>query len=207
MLKDTGERVIPEKMDITNNLLIEHIARYHFATLFAHGRVLDIASGTGYGTHIIAKRCKDKVQEIIGVDKDEAAVKYARSQYYHPLSAHVVGDVTDPSLVDELGEFDVIASFETYEHIQEEEQFLDNLNRLLKPGGTLILSTPFGKGRGIPSGVPFHVHQITMEEFKNLFEKYPYEVEFYYQNGALIVPESFRREEYYPIGIAVCRKE
>ena len=55
MLEDTGERVIPEEMSITNELLIEHVARYHFALPFIKkGRVLDMASGSGFGTHIIA---------------------------------------------------------------------------------------------------------------------------------------------------------
>lgn len=206
MLKDTGERVIPEKLDIFNELLIEHLARYQFATRYAHGRVLDFACGTGYGSHMIAKKCKKRVKEVIGIDREQDAIYYAESNYYHPLTTFQVGDVTDRNLPDELGTFDCIVSFETYEHIEKEINFLDNLNRLLAPGGTLVLSTPFGKGRGIPSATPFHVHQITEEEFKQLFVEFPYEVEYFYQHGALIVPECGIDEQYFPIGIAVCRK-
>jgi 2-polyprenyl-3-methyl-5-hydroxy-6-metoxy-1,4-benzoquinol methylase len=206
MLKDTGERVIPEKMDITNELLIEHLARYHFATHYAKGRVLDFTSGSGYGSHILAKKGKDKISEIIGVDNDKDAVTYAKATYYHPLTTFTLGDVKDSTLPDKLGTFDTIVSFETYEHIAEEKAFLTNLRELLKPGGTLIISTPFGKGRGIPSGSPFHVHQITVDEFKNLFPKDVYSnVDYFFQKGALIVPESFREEEYYPLGIAICK--
>src|SRR5699024_6070690 len=75
----------------------------------------------------------------------------------------------------------------------------------LKKGGTLILSTPFGKGRGIPSGNRFHVHQRPVVEFKELFSDYS-DVEFYGQKGALIVPENFAPKKYVPLGIAVCRK-
>ncbi|MGP4108006.1 class I SAM-dependent methyltransferase [Virgibacillus sp. L01] len=205
MLKDTGERVIPEKMKITNELLIEHMARYHFASDFVHGRVLDFASGTGYGTHIIAKKCKDKVNEVVGVDIDPESVKYARATFYHPLSTFIECDVTDPAVPDKLGQFDCILSFETIEHVEEESQFLANIYQMLKPGGTLILSTPFGEGRGVPCGSPFHVHQLRVDEFRNLFPKYTAK-EFYFQKSALIKPADFNTTEKLPLGLVICKK-
>lgn len=205
MLEDTGERVIPEKMDITNELLIEHLARYQFAVEFTGGRVLDFASGVGYGTHIIAKKCKKKVSEVIGIDVDSEAVRYAKSTYYHPLTKFMREDATDSRLPEKIGRFDTILSFETIEHVRDEKQFLANMHEMLKPGGTLVLSTPFGKGRGKPCGVPFHVHQLTIDEFKSLFQEYN-EVAFYFQKGALIVPASDDAKTDYPLGIAVCRK-
>ncbi|HEX6593173.1 MAG TPA: class I SAM-dependent methyltransferase [Bacillota bacterium] len=205
MLKDTGERVILEKMKRTNPLLIEHLARYHFACEYAYGRVLDFASGTGYGSHIIAKTCKKKVSEVIGIDIDADAVKYAQGTYYHPKTTFLQEDVTNPDLPDQLGTFDVIVSFETIEHVAKEKQFMANMYRLLKQGGTLIVSTPFGKGRGIPSGNHFHVHQLTVQEFKESFSAYR-DTEFYFQKGALITPARFATKKHYPLGIAVCRK-
>ncbi|ASK62770.1 SAM-dependent methyltransferase [Virgibacillus phasianinus] len=207
MLKDTGERVIPEKMKITNDLLLEHVARYHFAINYSSGRVLDFASGSGYGSHIIAKKCKDKgVTEVIGVDNDKDAIAYGQYKYYHPLTTFLHGDVTASDLPEKLGQFDTILSFETIEHIPDEKQFLSNIYAMLKPGGTLLLSTPFGKGRGVPCGSPFHVHQLTIGEFKQLFVDYRSSA-FYLQKGVLITPETLRDEEdYYPLGIAVCEK-
>ncbi|WP_163539309.1 class I SAM-dependent methyltransferase [Gracilibacillus sp. YIM 98692] len=205
MLEDTGERIIPEKMKITNELLIEHLARYHFSVPHVHGRVLDFATGAGYGTHIIAKKCKRKMEEIIGVDIDPEVIEYAKKQYYHPLSSYQLEDVTDHALPEKLGQFDVILSFETIEHIENEEQFLKNVYDLLKPGGTLLLSTPFGQGRGIPSGSPFHVHQVTVEEFIEMFENYQ-EKDFYYQKGALIEPMNTSQQHHHPLGIVIARK-
>ncbi|WP_337020488.1 class I SAM-dependent methyltransferase, partial [Oceanobacillus massiliensis] len=127
MLEDTGERVIPEKMKITNELLLEHVARYHFSINYARGRVLDFASGSGYGSHIIAKKCKKRVNEVIGVDIDKEAITYARGTYYHPLTTFLKEDVVDPTLPEKLGQFDTILSFETIEHIENEQQFLSNI--------------------------------------------------------------------------------
>lgn len=205
MLKDTGERVIPDQMAITNELLIEHLARYHFSVPYVHGRVLDFATGTGYGAHIIAKKCKKKLTEVVGIDIDPEVIKYARGKYYHPLSRYLVEDVTDPHLLDKLGQFDVILSFETIEHVQEEQQFLDNIFQLLKPDGTLILSTPFGKGRGKPCGSPFHVHQLTPQEFFELFDCYA-ATAFYYQKGPLIEPVSTSVQKHHPLGMVVATK-
>lgn len=206
MLNDTGERIIPENMKITNEMLIEHVARYHFARDNVYGRVLDFASGVGYGTHILAKKGKGTVNEVVGVDLDPETVKYAQGTYYHPHSTFMEGDVTDSALPDKLGQFDCIVSFETIEHIAEEEQFLVNVFNLLKPGGTLILSTPFGNGRGKPCKSPFHIHQLSVEEFMDLFPEYASSA-FYFQKGALIKPANLNQTRHYPLGIAVCQKQ
>ncbi|MGP4071491.1 class I SAM-dependent methyltransferase [Piscibacillus sp. B03] len=205
MIEDTGERVVPKLMDPLNPLLLEHIARYQFALDYLYGRVLDLSCGAGYGTHMIAKRRKKEVIEVVGLDLDQEVIRYAKGEYYHPKSRFEVGDATDPSLVDTYGAFDCIVSFETIEHIEDEQAILDNYYRLLKPGGTLIVSTPFGEGRGVPCGNPFHIYQLTQDEFRNLFKNQYEEVEFFYQNGVVLEP--FKRENvHYPLGVAVCKK-
>ncbi|WP_079477104.1 class I SAM-dependent methyltransferase [Halobacillus salinus] len=203
MVEDTGERVIPAYMDPMNNLLLEHIARYQFALPYVRGRVLDLSCGAGYGTHMVAKGRKNEVDEVVGVDLDQEIIDYAKATYYHPNSTFVIGDATDPDLIEKVGTFDCLLSFETYEHIEDEQRLFDNYKKLLRPGGTLIVSTPFGKGRGIECGSPFHVHQITPEEFKALFDDFE-DKEFFYQDGVLIEPP--RDNVYYPLGIAVCHK-
>ncbi|MGM8216649.1 class I SAM-dependent methyltransferase [Bacillaceae bacterium W0354] len=205
MIEDTGERVIPKLMDPLNPLLLEHIARYQFALPYMTGRILDLSCGSGYGTHLIAKKCKERIEEVIGIDIDPEIITYAKGEYYHPKSTFIVADATDLSLVNDIGQFDCIVSFETIEHIDDEQAILNNYNHLLKPGGILIVSTPFGEGRGVPSGQPFHVHQLTVDEFQSLFNNHYEEVEFYYQNGVLI--EASRREGvHYPLGLAICKK-
>ncbi|OIJ15124.1 SAM-dependent methyltransferase [Anaerobacillus alkalilacustris] len=203
MLNDTGERLIPNNMKPLNGLLLEHVARYYFSTPYVTGRVLDIACGSGYGGLMVAKERKHQIEEIIGVDIDKDALEYAKGQYYHPLLTFKQGDVLDPMLPEKLGTFDTILSFETIEHVDDDELFMKNMYNLLKPGGKLIISTPFGKGRGIPSGQPFHAHQLTKEEFQGVFTKFS-KVEIYYQRGVTIEPP--REGVYYPIGVAVCEK-
>ncbi|EPE63152.1 methyltransferase domain protein [Exiguobacterium sp. S17] len=199
----TGERVIPDQMNPTNGMLLEHIARYQFAALFLEGRVLDFASGSGFGSQLIAKIQKKSVDEVVALDISEDAIQYAQGRYFHPKVKYVVGDVLDRTLPDQLGTFDCIVSFETIEHVEDFEGFMANVSELLKPGGMLVLSTPFGQGIGKPTNEPFHVHQFTNQEFKALFASFS-STDFYYQRGVLVEPK--REAVHYPIGIAVAIK-
>lgn len=203
LLEWTGERIIPKTMKMMNGMLLEHIARYYFALPYINGRVLDIACGTGYGCHLVAKDRKREVTEMIGVDIDEETIKYATHEYHHQKVTYMQGDALDPQLPERLGMFDTILSFETIEHVSDEITFMDHLYQMLKPGGTLVLSSPFGRGRGMPTSEPFHVHQLTPEEFEQLFERFS-KVEIYYQRGPTF--EKRREGVRYFIGVAVCEK-
>ncbi|RJG21415.1 bifunctional 2-polyprenyl-6-hydroxyphenol methylase/3-demethylubiquinol 3-O-methyltransferase UbiG [Paenibacillus thiaminolyticus] len=203
MLEWTGERIIPKLMKPMNGMLLEHIARYYFATPYVRGRVLDIACGTGYGSHLVAKERKREVKEIVAVDNDLPTLQYARREYHHQKVTYVEGDATDPELPGKLGTFDTILSFETVEHVADDWQLMDNLYRMLNPGGVLVLSSPFGRGRGMPTSEPFHVHQLTPEQFAELFTRFA-ETDIYYQRGVTF--EKPREGVRYFIGVAVCRK-
>ncbi|ADU29812.1 class I SAM-dependent methyltransferase [Evansella cellulosilytica] len=199
----TGERIIPEKMNPMNGMLLEHIARYYFAMPFVHGRVLDIACGSGYGSKMLAKARKKHISEIIGADINEETVHYGQKYYYHPLVSYKVADALNPNICDLLGTFNTIVSFETIEHVQDDKAFMQQMLKLLKPGGTLILSTPFGQGRGKKTNEPFHYHQLTVEEFKELFAPF-HSVEYYFQKGVMFEPP--RPDIHYPIGVAIAHK-
>lgn len=209
MLELTGERVIPKLMKPTNGMLLEHIARYYFSLPYIRGRVLDIACGVGYGSHMIAKACKKEIDEVVAVDVDKKTIQYAQKNYHHPLISYQTGDALDPQLPHKLGQFDTIVSFETIEHVPDDQLFIEQMYRMLNPGGTLILSTPFGQGRGKPTNEPFHVHQLTREEFIELFGVFN-EVEIYYQRGVTfergLGNEPPREGVKYPLGIAVAKK-
>lgn len=203
LLENTGERVIPDQMKATNGLYLEHIARYYFATPYVHGRVLDFACGTGYGSHFIAKSCKREATEVVGIDIDPDTIQYAKKRYSHPLTAYRTADVLDPELPHHIGTFDTIISFETLEHVPDDRQFMKQVYNLLRPGGTLVLSTPFGQGRNHPCGSPFHYFQLTSNEFNHLFTDFR-DVEIYHQRGVTIEPP--REGVRYFLGVAVCKK-
>ncbi|WP_026673890.1 class I SAM-dependent methyltransferase [Alkalihalobacterium bogoriense] len=201
MLEYTGERIIPKMMKMTNGMLLEHVARYYFSTYYAKGRVLDIACGVGYGAHMLATTTT--CTEIIGVDLSDETIRYANAHYAHPLISFHQGDGLNHPFLLSLGTFDTIVSFETIEHIAKDTTFVQHLHSILSPGGTLIMSTPFGQGRGMPTLEPFHVHQLTKTEFKSMFWSFS-TTELFVQRGMCIEPE--RKGVHYPIGVIVCKK-
>jgi len=202
MLELTKERVIPKKMHPQNGLLIEHKARYRFASKYCSGRILDIACGVGYGTEMMLA-LGEGIKEIVGVDINPDVIHYAKKNYQHPPITFSVGDVNNKDLIEQLGQFDTIVSFETVEHIENDFAFIDNLNKLLKIDGTLIISTPFGQGRNEPCANPHHYRQYREKEFRELLAIFS-DIKLYCQVDKRI--EVPKPDEKYYLMVAVCQK-
>jgi SAM-dependent methyltransferase len=160
-IEATGERLVPE---LQHGELVhaEHLARYHFAAQLAHSRrVLDAACGEGYGSQILADA---GAAGVVGVDVDERAVEHARSRY--PLPEFQVAEVASLPFPD--GSFDLIVSFETIEHVPQQEAVLAEWRRVLAADGHLIVSTP-NKHQYLVEN-EFHEREFTHEEFVSLLE-------------------------------------
>jgi predicted HAD superfamily hydrolase/SAM-dependent methyltransferase len=134
----TGERFTPRLHDPA--VSYEHWHRYQFAGLFVNDkRVLDIASGEGYGSNLLSQNAKS----VVGVDISRESVNRASSVYVRDNLTFLVGSATHVP-IDQDHSFDVIVSFETLEHLDDEQQraFLAEVKRLLSPDGVFIVSTP-----------------------------------------------------------------
>lgn len=142
----------------------EHAARYVFALPFVERRsVLDIACGTGYGIGLM----QTKAAFVVGVDADEEAARDAVKECAENAAA-LLGNGLCLPFADQS--FDVMTSFETLEHLYKRTAFLTELDRVLRPGGTLLLSTPNANYTrpvdGKPAN-PFHVHEYTPGELRD----------------------------------------
>ncbi|HEV3193363.1 MAG TPA: class I SAM-dependent methyltransferase, partial [Polyangiaceae bacterium] len=138
----------------------EHYARYVWASAQVHGEVLDVACGTGYGSRLLA-RCA----RVSGVDRNQDAVETARSR---TAGRFLVADVPPIPFADDA--FDFVVSFETIEHIPNDVEFIGEIRRVLRPGGTLLISTPNGD-ISAPGGVPlnrWHVREYTLTSLTTL---------------------------------------
>lgn len=172
-LKDTGERMIPAYHK-SHMVYGEHIVRYEAAGDIVKDKVvLDIASGSGYGTSHLAQSAK----KVYGVDVDKDAIAYAKKNYAAKNIEFVLGDGTKIPLADNL--VDVIVSFETIEHIENYETFMKEVSRVLKPDGLLILSTP--NDVEFPETNHFHIHEFEKKELEGLVAKYFKHTKSYFQ--------------------------
>jgi len=166
----TGERYVPD----TNLPIIccEHWHRYFFATEFIKGKkIIDISSGEGYGSSHLA----NFAASVTGVDISKEAVEHASKKYIKPNLKYIQGSATSIPL-SESGTFDVITSFETIEHINEieQEKFLREVTRLLKPEGIFIVSTP---NKLLYTDIPnhkneYHKKEFYIEEFEKFIKKH-----------------------------------
>ena len=172
----TGERFIPAESE--SEITLEHIHRYLMAAdLCAGAVVLDAACGAGYGTAILGERAA----QAFGVDVDEDAVAYAEQRYGREGVSFKAASVTGLPFTDAT--FDVVVSFETLEHLVEQDEMLAEFRRVLKPGGTLVISTPdkpiYNASLAEPNA--FHVSELTREEFVDFITPRFKTVEFYGQ--------------------------
>ena len=147
-----------------------HLNRYAMARPYVAGkRVLDVASVEGYGSFLLRRWGAESVE---GIDVDEQTVETA-TRLFGGDGVHYQCHTAE-QLPFEDHTFDVVCSFETIEHLDHPELFLQEIRRVLKPGGNIILSCPndpYYYKQGTP-GNPFHKRQYTYFDFKQLAEKY-----------------------------------
>jgi 2-polyprenyl-3-methyl-5-hydroxy-6-metoxy-1,4-benzoquinol methylase len=163
-LPDDGERMVPEHHRETI-AYADHIARYRSVAASVKGKaVLDIACGSGYGSHILG----ESAAKVTGVDIDQHAIDYASANFLRDNVVFKRGDAKNIPLED--GSVDVVVSFETLEHIEGADQFLLEVKRVLGPSGHLVLSTP--NEEEFPKGNEFHTHEYNYDELQALVAKY-----------------------------------
>lgn len=141
-------------------LMKDHLARYRFASSYTRRkRVLDVATGTGYGANILRKF---GALEVVGVDCVQDVLDYAASRYGARGLRWVNADAYDLPFHQE---FDAVVSFETIEHLKDPERFVTACKRAIKPGGTFIVSTPESVGGPMVSA--YHEFEYTRGEFRD----------------------------------------
>ncbi len=97
-------------------------------------RILDVGCGTGLNAALLAELGHD----VYGIDLSPVAIEKFRAK---GLQGSVINIETGPiPLPADL--FDLVYASEVIEHCVDTTSFLRNLGTVLKPGGTLLLSTP-----------------------------------------------------------------
>jgi 2-polyprenyl-3-methyl-5-hydroxy-6-metoxy-1,4-benzoquinol methylase len=101
------------------------------------GRALEVGVGSGVYLAFLA----ELYDEAVGMDVEEAFLEAAEPI----VSAHanlrlVKDDITTTNLA--RGQFDLVLCSEVIEHIGDSRLALSKIHGLLRPGGTLVLSTP-----------------------------------------------------------------
>lgn len=162
-----AERFVPAVKEFNFKTVYEHLHRYAYALqLVSRKRVLDLACGEGYGSWILA----DAAMEVVGVDKNSHVIRHAQMTYKKDNLKFEVGDME--KLLFNSGEFDVVVCFEAIEHIIAQEECIVEIRRVLRDGGILLISTPvMADSKKKDSLNPFHLKELTLQEFEGLLCK------------------------------------
>lgn len=172
----TAERVSYEASD--NFVYQRSRLAYHYAAERVSGRVLEIGTGSGYGISIIAPY----TDRYITIDKQLPNIEDVAPNV-EMISAKV------PPLPFEDASFDCVVSFQVIEHIEDDGRFVDEVYRVLKPGGLFIVSTP-----NAPMSLtrnPWHVREYSAEQFSTLLARRFETIEAYGVSGNSSVMEYY----------------
>jgi ubiquinone/menaquinone biosynthesis C-methylase UbiE len=171
----TGERMIPEvnKGWLTYS---DHYARYLALREIVKGKnVLDVACGSGFGTQMLA----ETALHVDGVDIDKETIDYAQKNFSGKNIKYSVGSAYEIPARDKS--YDVVVSFETVEHLDNHPVFYNEVKRVLKPSGILIVSMPNAKNP-LHGTNEFHVSEQNLDEFEKELKSFFKNVDISFQN-------------------------
>ncbi|EON76933.1 hypothetical protein ADIS_2594 [Lunatimonas lonarensis] len=150
----TSDKLVSDN-PIHQRLLKAYIA----AKPWIKGKLLEVGCGEGRGVEVLAPNAAS----YLGLDKIPDVIDRLRERF---PDCSFEQSVIPPLSTLPSDTFDCVVSFQVIEHIQDDRHFLEEIYRVLKPGGNAIISTPnihFSLSRN-----PWHVREYTPGELKQL---------------------------------------
>jgi len=159
------ERTRPDSPDAPT--FQHHLARYEFLLpmIRPSDDILETGCGTGYGSRMMS----DRSRSVVAIDYSVAALEYARERYSAPNLTYLTMNCQRLEFADAC--FDLVVSFEVFEHLEAPEDYLRECRRVLRPGGRLVLSTPNRSSwdihmRSIGAAYEYHVNMVDLRGLK-----------------------------------------
>ncbi|HTN05516.1 class I SAM-dependent methyltransferase [Agriterribacter sp.] len=164
----TAERV--SQKDHSDNYVFQRsLLAYIEAAKLISGNVLEIGTGSGYGIDIIAPQA----DEFVTIDKYQTGVVHKvpagkSNVKFMQMNVPPLHGIAS-------GSFNFVITFQVIEHIERDDIFLQEINRVLKSGGKLIVTTP-NKKMSLTRN-PWHIREYTVQELEQLLLTYFQKVE------------------------------
>ena len=142
--------------------------RIHWMCAHVRGeRILDVGCSQGIATFLLGQ----EGYQVIGVDIDPAAIEFAQQElagYPESIQNKIKFQlVVPPGLPFEDASFDFVLLGEVLERLSRPELMLAEVRRVLKPGGTVAITTPFGVHPD-----PGHAHTFYLGQFLQAVEPF-----------------------------------
>ena len=188
MKKSTTE-VTSNEISSDNPIHQRLLYAYIVAKQFVKGDMLEIGCGVGRGI----EELKSLTTSYTAIDKNDYLIGNLSKEY---PDIKFINENIPPFKGIADNSFDSIVTFQVIEHIQNDELFLKEIARVLKPGGKAYVSTP--NITMTLSRNPWHIREYTAKQLEDLGKKYFSEVnvqgvggnekvmEYYEQNKASV---------------------
>ncbi|MEX2233485.1 MAG: methyltransferase domain-containing protein [Cyclobacteriaceae bacterium] len=162
MAKIYTTEITSEQITSDNPIHQRLFKAYVVAKDFIQGDVLEVGCGEGRGIALLTRYA----QSFTAVDKIRPVIEDLQKKY---PAARLINMSIPPLTGLDDNAYDVVVSFQVIEHIRNDRLFLQEIHRVLKPGGTALLTTPNRKLSLTRN--PWHIREYLPEELERLARK------------------------------------
>lgn len=159
MAKVYTTEITSEQISSDNPIHQRLFKAYVIARDYVYGDVLEVGCGEGRGIGLLLQ----SATSFTAVDKLEGVISNLRSKYptarFLSMNIPPLGELRDNA-------YDSVVSFQVIEHIQDDLLFLKEIHRVLKPGGTALLTTP-NRSMSL-SRNPWHIREYLPHQLQSL---------------------------------------
>jgi 2-polyprenyl-3-methyl-5-hydroxy-6-metoxy-1,4-benzoquinol methylase len=136
---------------------------YVIAEEYVRGDVLEVGCGEGRGIDLLSP----KASSFTAVDKIAPVIDGLKKKYpgatFLSMNLPPLTHLADNA-------YDLVISFQVIEHIRDDHSFLREIHRVLRPGGTALLTTP-NRSQSLTRN-PWHVREYLPQELKELAARF-----------------------------------
>lgn len=106
---------------------------------------------------------ESEIQKSLNLGVTDEIVRYLKERRSN-VEDVLLDDMTHTQIPE--ASYDIAVAVEVLEHVEEDHLFIENVYRVLKPGGYFIMTTP--NGRVVPNKNPDHKRHYTQEHLSKL---------------------------------------
>ncbi len=158
--------IASDKLASDNPIHQRLLKAYYLAEEYVTGNLLEIGCGEGRGIALL----KDKCTSYTAIDKIKPVLDALTNTY---PDVTFIQDNIPPLNKLKDNAYDVVITFQVIEHIKNDKLFLEEIKRVLKPGGKALITTPNIKKTLTRN--PWHIREYTAEQLtmlaKSIFDK------------------------------------